>query len=57
MREGVNSLFTLGFQSSFIVTNIIFHPDPQYNNKGQTTTPGTSCPTLHDKRGFFYVPC
>ena len=22
----------------------------QYNNKGQTTTPGTSCPTLYEKR-------
>ena len=22
----------------------------QYNSKGQTTTPGTSCPTLYDKR-------
>ena len=29
----------------------------QYNNKGQNTTPGTSCPTLYDKRvGSFTSP-
>ena len=29
----------------------------QYNNKGQTTTPRTSCPTLYDKRvGSFTSP-
>ena len=29
----------------------------QYNSKGQTTTPGTSCPTLYDKRvGSFTSP-
>ena len=29
----------------------------QYNNKGQTTTPGTSCSTLYDKRvGSFTSP-
>ena len=27
-----------------------FHPNPQYNNIGQTTRMGTSCPTLYDKR-------
>ena len=28
----------------------ISHHNPQCNNYGQTTTPGTSCPTLFDKR-------
>ena len=27
-----------------------FPRHPHLNNKGQTTTPGTSCPTLCDKR-------
>ena len=27
----------------------ISHPNPQYNNKGHTTTPGTSCPSLYNK--------
>ena len=35
----------------------ISHPNPRFNNKGQTTTPGTSCPTLYDKRvGSFTSP-
>ena len=27
----------------------ISHPYPHFNNKGHTTTPGTSCLTLYDK--------
>ena len=27
-----------------------FNPNPHFNNKGQTTTPGTSCPIVYDKR-------
>ena len=35
----------------------IFHPNPQYSNKDQTSTPGTSCPILCDKRvGSFTSP-
>ena len=53
----VNTWFTLGLQSSFIVANISEHNFSQYDNKGQTTTPGTSCPTLLDKRvGSFTSP-
>ena len=36
--------------SSQVISPSISHPSPQYNNKGQTTTPGTSCPTLYDER-------
>ena len=34
-----------------MVANISEHfpPNPHFNNKGQTTTAGTSCPTLCDK--------
>ena len=42
-----------------MVANISEHfpPNPHFNNKGQTTTPGTSCPTLYDKRvGSFTSP-
>ena len=44
---------------SFMVANISEHspPQPSLNNKGQTTTLGTSCPTLCDKRvGSLTVP-
>ena len=36
---------------AFMVANISEHfpPHPHFNNKGQTTTQGTSCPTLYDK--------
>ena len=35
-----------------MVANISEHspPQPSLNNKGQTTTLGTSCPTLSDER-------
>ena len=42
-----------------MVANISEHlpPQPSVWPKGQTTTPGTSCPTLHDKRvGSFTSP-
>ena len=60
MWSQVNTLFTLGFKSSFIVANIFEHFPPQpsvYNNKGQTTTLGTSRPALYNKRvGSFTTP-
>ena len=47
--ECVNTMFILGSWSSFMVANISEHFN-NFNNKGQTTTPGTSCPTLCHKR-------
>ena len=41
---------------SWLVSPSISHPNPQYS-KDQTTTPGTSCPTLYNKRvGSFRSP-
>ena len=47
VNVNVNTMFTLG-----LICRVasISHPNPHLNNKGQTTTPGTSCPTLCDKR-------
>ena len=40
-----------------VISPSISHLNPQYNNKGQITTLGTSCPTLYDKRvGSFMYP-
>ena len=40
-----------------LISPSISHPNPHFNNKGQTTTLGTSCPTLYDKRvGSFTSP-
>ena len=40
-----------------LISPSISHPNPHFNNKGQTTTPGTSCRTLYDKRmGSFTSP-
>ena len=33
-----------------LISASISHPNLHFNNKGLTTTPGTSCPTLCDKR-------
>ena len=42
---------------SQLIPSSISHPNSQYNNKGQTTTPETSCPTLYDKHaGSFTSP-
>ena len=40
-----------------LISPSISHPNPHFNNKGQTTTPATSCPTLYHKRvGSFTSP-
>ena len=48
--EYLNTFF-LPSDCRVAISPSISHPNPQCNNKGQTTTPGTSCPTLFDKRG------
>ena len=42
---GVKWILNLPSDSSQLISPSISHPNPQYNKKDQTTTPGTSCPT------------